>query len=54
MKTTTRLFAGLVLRGSPLPAAGKKPNIIIILSDDHGYTDLGIHGIDPNVQTPAM
>ncbi len=35
-------------------AAATKPNIIIILSDDHGYTDLGIHGIDPNVQTPAM
>lgn len=31
-----------------------RPNIILILSDDHGYTDLGVHGIDPNVQTPAM
>jgi len=35
-------------------AAVSKPNIIIILTDDHGYTDLGIHGIDANVQTPAM
>lgn len=34
--------------------AQAKPNIIFILSDDHGYTDLGIHGIDSNVQTPAM
>lgn len=34
--------------------APTKPNIIFILSDDHGYTDLGIHGVDPNVQTPAM
>jgi len=31
-----------------------KPNIIIILSDDHGYTDLGIQGIDGNVKTPAL
>ena len=30
------------------------PNIIIIFSDDHGYTDLGIHGIDGNVETPHM
>ena len=31
-----------------------KPNVIIIYSDDHGYTDLGIHGIDGNVDTPHM
>jgi len=30
------------------------PNIVIIYSDDHGYTDLGIHGIDGNVNTPNM
>ncbi len=35
-------------------AEPQRPNIIFILSDDHGYTDLGIHGIDPTVQTPAM
>ena len=31
-----------------------RPNVIIIFSDDHGYTDLGIHGIDANVDTPHM
>ena len=31
-----------------------EPNIVIIYSDDHGYTDLGIHGIDGNVDTPNM
>jgi uncharacterized sulfatase len=30
------------------------PNIIIIYSDDHGYTDLGLFGIDNNVDTPNM
>ena len=33
---------------------GSSPNIVIIYSDDHGYTDLGIHGIDANVDTPNM
>jgi arylsulfatase A-like enzyme len=31
-----------------------QPNVIIIFSDDHGYTDLGLFGIDPNVDTPHM
>ncbi len=39
------LFAGTLFAAAP---ALTKPNIIIILSDDHGYTDLGIHGIDPS------
>ena len=34
--------------------ASEQPNVIIIYSDDHGYTDLGIHGIDANVDTPNM
>lgn len=37
-----------------LTASADKPNVIIIYSDDHGYTDLGIHGIDGNVDTPNM
>jgi arylsulfatase A-like enzyme len=31
-----------------------KPNVILIYSDDHGYTDLGAYGIDGNVDTPHM
>ena len=26
--------------------ADDRSNVIIIYSDDHGYTDLGLHGID--------
>lgn len=36
---------------SPTPTS---PNVIIIYSDDHGYTDLGLFGIDSNVDTPNM
>jgi arylsulfatase A-like enzyme len=32
----------------------KRPNVIIIYTDDHGFTDLGVHGIDSNVQTPEL
>lgn len=32
----------------------KRPNIIMIYTDDHGFTDFGIHGIDANVQTPVL
>jgi arylsulfatase A-like enzyme len=30
------------------------PNILLILSDDHGYADRGILGYDPEVRTPAL
>jgi len=48
------LLAFLLLLLLTLTARAEKPNVIIIYSDDHGYTDLGIHGIDANVDTPNM
>ncbi|MDC0157264.1 sulfatase-like hydrolase/transferase [Verrucomicrobia bacterium] len=35
-------------------AEEKKPNVILIYTDDHGYTDLGLFGIDKHVDTPVM
>ena len=35
-------------------AEAKKPNVILIYTDDHGYTDLGLFGIDKHVDTPVM
>ncbi len=40
----------LFFAGTP----AKKPNIIVIYTDDHGFTDLGAHGIDAHVQTPVL
>ncbi|MFM8579300.1 MAG: sulfatase-like hydrolase/transferase, partial [Planctomycetaceae bacterium] len=31
-----------------------RPNVLVIYSDDHGWADLGVQGIDPNVRTPHL
>jgi arylsulfatase A-like enzyme len=31
-----------------------RPNVIVIYSDDHGFADLGIQGIDGDVRTPHL
>ncbi len=48
------LAASLPLTAVTVAAAEKRPNIIIVFTDDQGYTDLGIHGIDPDVRTPNI
>ncbi len=35
-------------------AAAKRPNIIVILSDDHGWADLGCQGVRDDVKTPNI
>ncbi|ACQ78654.1 sulfatase [Beutenbergia cavernae DSM 12333] len=32
----------------------RRPNVVLILSDDHGYADRGALGLDPAVRTPAL
>ena len=51
-------FTGLSLLSRPVssaegPAGGRKPNFIIIFTDDQGYQDLGVLG-SPNIRTPNI
>ncbi|MEN5074645.1 sulfatase-like hydrolase/transferase [Isoptericola cucumis] len=34
--------------------AASRPNVLLVLSDDHGYADRSALGIDPAVSTPAL
>ncbi|OYW76514.1 MAG: aryl-sulfate sulfohydrolase [Verrucomicrobia bacterium 12-59-8] len=43
-------FGGLVVTST----AAVKPNIIVIYTDDHGFADLGIRGVEPDVKTPHL
>ena len=50
-KSMHQLFL-LLLFGCSLYAA--KPNIIVFYTDDHGFADLGIRGIEKDLQTPHL
>ena len=50
--TSLAAMASIVSAGEI--ATVERPNVIIIYSDDHGYTDLALFGIDSNVDTPNM
>lgn len=32
--------------------AAEKPNILVIFTDDHGWADLGVQGVDKDIRTP--
>ena len=34
--------------------ADERPNVIVIFSDDHGYSDLGSQGIQKDLKTPHL
>ena len=55
MPTTRRTFveaAAATFCASQLPAADRKPNVILIYADDLGYGDLGCYG--GKIRTPNL
>lgn len=54
LRTARRLaLTALVIAASAAHAATAKPNLIVIITDDQGYGDLGIHG-NPVLETPNL
>jgi arylsulfatase A-like enzyme len=51
--TTTAMTAAALGTGNLAHAAKRKPNVIVILTDDQGYGDLSLHG-NPILKTPYM
>jgi uncharacterized sulfatase len=49
-KTILLSLAGLTL----IAVAAGQPNIVLIYTDDHGWADLGIQGVDQNLRTPNL
>jgi len=47
------LWVWMAVLDAPI-TAGSSPNFLIIYSDDHGWADLGIQGVDTDVKTPHL
>lgn len=44
----------LLIATTQIVVAQKKPNIILIYSDDHGWADLGAQGVNKDIKTPNL
>lgn len=50
--TAAAIFAGIL--SLSLAAEIRHPNVIVILTDDHGFSDLGCQGVAKDVRTPNL
>ena len=46
------ILVGSVLAGHQVVSAAGQPNIVLIMADDMGYTDIGCYGSE--IQTPVL
>lgn len=54
MKTPTLILCASLILAGILRAEDSRPNVILIYTDDHGYSDLGIHGLQADLKTPHL
>lgn len=54
MRQILTFLASLWLLAGHTAAADRKPNILLIYTDDHGWADLGAQGVDRDVRTPHL
>jgi len=47
------LAVGVLLPGAPPAPAGARPNIVLIMTDDQGWPELGVHG-NRDLETPNL
>lgn len=43
-----------VFIGGTVSDAAERPNVIVVFTDDHGYSDLGVQGVFDDVRTPNI
>lgn len=49
-----KLMAGILAAGMAACGEARRPNVIIVLTDDHGYADLGANGVVDDIRTPHL
>lgn len=54
MKALSLFAIGFLAFGGHARSADPRPNVILIYTDDHGYSDLGIHGLQADLKTPHL
>lgn len=52
LATTAILAAPIALAGSPAESQTKRPNVLVLIADDMGYSDIGAFGSE--IQTPNI
>lgn len=48
------LFSAVLTDSGRADTAARNPNILVIYSDDHGWADLGLQGVDSEIPTPHL
>ncbi len=51
---STFILSLLLTNSSRADTPVRKPNILVIYSDDHGWADLGMQGVDKEIRTPHL